>query len=183
MDRTMRVANMGADAGLPCTPHCANLSLVTLFTMHLLRAIPNAGKYLEFSIEGADFYPWQEGLYVRSPYDIVDGKATVTDEPGWGVEISPEWLDRSEPPDQRSGLNRFDAPGNHAQHSALHPMPTNSQCQLGTKLVPFSGNFQTNQFMWVRCGSAAQKQKKRAVPQKRKALPGSAFGEIGMTVN
>lgn len=96
MDRTMRVASMGADAGLPCTPHCANLSLVTLFTMHLLRAIPNAGKYLEFSIEGADFYPWQEGLYVRSPYDIVDGKATVTDEPGWGVEISPEWLDRSE---------------------------------------------------------------------------------------
>ena len=96
MERTMRVAKMGADAGLPCTPHCANLSLVTLFTMHLLRAIPNAGKYLEFSIEGADFYPWQEGLYVRSPYDIVDGKATVTDEPGWGVEISPEWLDRSE---------------------------------------------------------------------------------------
>lgn len=93
MVRTMRVAKMGADAGLPCTPHCANLSLVTLFTMHLLRAIPNAGKYLEFSIEGADFYPWQEGLYVRSPYDIVDGRATVTDEPGWGVEINPEWLD------------------------------------------------------------------------------------------
>ncbi len=96
MARTMRVAKMGEDAGLSCTPHCANLSLVTLFTMHLLRAIPNAGKYLEFSIEGADFYPWQEGLYVRSPYDIVDGKATVTDEPGWGVEISPQWLDQSE---------------------------------------------------------------------------------------
>ena len=96
MVRTMRVARMGADAGLPCTPHCANLSLVTLFTMHLLRAIPNAGKYLEFSIEGPDYYPWQEGLYVRSPYDIIDGKATVTDEPGWGVEISPEWLDSAD---------------------------------------------------------------------------------------
>ena len=96
MVRTMRVAAMGAEAGLPCTPHCANLSLVTLFTMHLLRAIPNAGKYLEFSIEGADFYPWQEGLYVRSPYDIVDGKATVTDDPGWGVEIAPDWLDKAE---------------------------------------------------------------------------------------
>ena len=96
MVRTMKVANMGAQAGLPCTPHCANLSLVTLFTMHLLRAIPNAGKYLEFSIEGSDYYPWQEGLYVRSPYDIVDGSATVTDDPGWGVEISPEWLERSE---------------------------------------------------------------------------------------
>ena len=47
--------------GIPVTPHCANLSLVTLFTMHLLRAIPNAGKYLEFSIEGADYYPGRRG--------------------------------------------------------------------------------------------------------------------------
>ena len=96
MVRTLKVAKMGAEAGLPCTPHCANLSLVTLFTMHLLRAIPNAGKYLEFSIEGADYYPWQDGLYVRSPYDITDGKATVLDAPGWGVEISPEWLEQAQ---------------------------------------------------------------------------------------
>ncbi|MDJ0938114.1 MAG: enolase C-terminal domain-like protein, partial [Kiloniellales bacterium] len=82
-------------AGLPVTPHCANLSLVTLFTMHLLRAIPNAGKYLEFSIEGPDYYPWQEGLYVESPYAIEDGQARVTDAPGWGVDIDPEWLARS----------------------------------------------------------------------------------------
>ena len=86
---------MAGDAGLPVTPHCANWSLVTLFTMHLLRAIPNAGKYLEFSIEGPDYYPWQFDLYVRSPYDIEDGHAQVTDEPGWGVEINPEWLAKS----------------------------------------------------------------------------------------
>ena len=90
--RTLEVARMGADAGLPCTPHCANLSLVTLFTMHLLRAIPNAGKYLEFSIEGADYYPWQYGLFRNDPFRIVDGQATVSDEPGWGVEIEPDWL-------------------------------------------------------------------------------------------
>jgi L-alanine-DL-glutamate epimerase-like enolase superfamily enzyme len=95
ISRTLRVCRMAEAAGLPVTPHCANLSLVTLFTMHLLRAIPNAGKYLEFSIEGPDYYPWQEGLYVRSPFEITDGKATVTDEPGWGVEISPDWLERS----------------------------------------------------------------------------------------
>ena len=35
-----------------CTPHAANLSLVTMCTMHLLKAIPNAGPYLELSIEG-----------------------------------------------------------------------------------------------------------------------------------
>jgi L-alanine-DL-glutamate epimerase-like enolase superfamily enzyme len=95
LSRTLRVARMAADAGLPVTPHCANLSMVTLFTMHLLRAIPNAGKYLEFSIEGADYYPWQQGLFVNDPYRIADGHATVTDAPGWGVEIDPEWLARS----------------------------------------------------------------------------------------
>ncbi|MGI9483749.1 MAG: mandelate racemase/muconate lactonizing enzyme family protein [Hyphomicrobiales bacterium] len=90
--RTMKVAAMGAEAGLPCTPHAANLGLVTLFTMHVQRALPNAGKYLEFSIEGPDYYPWQQELYVEDPFVITDGKATVTSKSGWGVEISPEWL-------------------------------------------------------------------------------------------
>lgn len=95
LSRTLRVARMAEGAGLPVTPHCANLSMVTLFTMHLLRAIPNAGKYLEFSIEGQDYYPWQEGLFVTDPYEITDGQARVTEAPGWGVEIAPEWLARS----------------------------------------------------------------------------------------
>jgi L-alanine-DL-glutamate epimerase-like enolase superfamily enzyme len=93
--RTLHVCKMAEAAGLPVTPHAANLSLVTMCTMHLLRAIPNAGKYLEFSIEGEDYYPWQYGLFRGNPYRIEDGKATVTDAPGWGVEINPEWLDRA----------------------------------------------------------------------------------------
>ncbi len=93
--RTLRVCNMAETAGIPVTPHCANLSAVTLFTMHLLRAIPNAGKYLEFSIEGADYYPWQYDLFTRDPYKITDGKATVTDAPGWGFEVNPDWLARA----------------------------------------------------------------------------------------
>lgn len=96
ISRTLRVAKMAEAAGMPITPHAANLSMVTLFTMHLLRAIPNAGKYLEFSIEGPDYYPWQEGLFVEDPYRIEDGNAVVTDAPGWGVEVSPDWLAQSE---------------------------------------------------------------------------------------
>jgi L-alanine-DL-glutamate epimerase-like enolase superfamily enzyme len=95
MVRTLRVADMAAKAGLPCTPHSANLSMVTLFTMHLLGAIPNAGKYLELSIEEADYYPWQYGLFLGDPYAVVDGKVTIPDAPGWGVEIDPAWLERS----------------------------------------------------------------------------------------
>jgi L-alanine-DL-glutamate epimerase-like enolase superfamily enzyme len=95
MLRSMQVAQMAHAAGLPCTPHSANWSLVTLFTMHLLCAIPNPGKYLEFSIEGADYYPWQEGLYVQSPYNIKDGMIALPEGPGWGVEINPDWLSRA----------------------------------------------------------------------------------------
>jgi L-alanine-DL-glutamate epimerase-like enolase superfamily enzyme len=69
--------------------------LVTLFTMHLLPALPNAGKYLEFSIEEADYYPWQYGLFRNDPYRVEEGCVTVPGDPGWGVEIEPEWLARS----------------------------------------------------------------------------------------
>jgi L-alanine-DL-glutamate epimerase-like enolase superfamily enzyme len=93
--RTLEVARMAAAAGLPCTPHSANLSLVTMCTMHLLGAIPNAGKYLEFSIEGPDYYPWQDGLFLGDPYKITDGKVTIPDAPGWGTEINPAWLEKA----------------------------------------------------------------------------------------
>ncbi|MBV9344083.1 MAG: mandelate racemase/muconate lactonizing enzyme family protein [Gammaproteobacteria bacterium] len=93
--RTLQVARLAAAAGLPCTPHSANLSLVTLCTMHLLGALPNAGPYLEFSIEDFEYYPWQRGLFRGDPYRIEDGHVQIPAGPGWGVEISAEWLGRS----------------------------------------------------------------------------------------
>ncbi len=95
INRTLRVVDLAKSAGIPITPHCANLSLVTLFTMHLLKAIPNAGKYLEFSIEGADYYPWQQDLFLEDPYAVDDGKVTISDMPGWGIEIRSDWLEKS----------------------------------------------------------------------------------------
>jgi L-alanine-DL-glutamate epimerase-like enolase superfamily enzyme len=94
--RTLHVVRMAAAAGLPCTPHSANLSLVTVCTMHLLGAIANPGKYLEFSIEGRDYYPWQEGLFLGDPFAVKDGCVSIPAEPGWGVEIDPDWLARAQ---------------------------------------------------------------------------------------
>jgi len=94
IERAMRVAKMAQEAGLPCTPHAANMSLVTVFTAHMLAAIENAGKYLEFSIEVEDYYPWQRGIYTDYP-TVRDGKYHLTEKPGWGVEINPEWLAKS----------------------------------------------------------------------------------------
>ena len=92
--RTLQVAAMAGAASLPCTPHSANLSLVTVFTLHLMGAIDNAGPYVEFSIEGSDYYPWQDGLY-EPVLRVVDGKVAIPDGPGWGVEVCREWLDRA----------------------------------------------------------------------------------------
>jgi L-alanine-DL-glutamate epimerase-like enolase superfamily enzyme len=95
LSRTLLVAEMAAKAGLPCTPHSANLSLVTVCTMHFLGAIPNAGKYLEFSIEGPDYYPWQQGLFTQDPFAVENGMLMIPQAPGWGVDIHPDWLDKA----------------------------------------------------------------------------------------
>jgi len=66
--------------------------MVSVFTLHLLGAIPNAGPYVEFSIEPTE---WTKGLY--SPeLEVRDGHVAIPDAPGWGVTISPAWLDRAE---------------------------------------------------------------------------------------
>jgi L-alanine-DL-glutamate epimerase-like enolase superfamily enzyme len=93
--RTLKVVEMAKKAGMPITPHSANLSLVTIATMHLLGAIPNPGKYLEFSIEGLEYYPWQKDLFLGNPFAIEDGKAQIPQGPGWGVEINPAWLTKA----------------------------------------------------------------------------------------
>lgn len=96
MCRTLAAVKLIEEAGLACTPHAANLSMVTLFTMHLLCAIKNPGKYLEFAIEGDDYYPWQKNLFVNDPFKVEGGQVSVTDEPGWGVTIRPDWLEKAD---------------------------------------------------------------------------------------
>ena len=95
LTRTLRVAAMARAAGLPCTPHSANLSLVTVFTLHMMGAIEGAGPYVEFTIEGSDYYPWQDGLF-EPALTVRDGRVRIPDEPGWGVEIRRDWLDRAD---------------------------------------------------------------------------------------
>ena len=90
--RAMRMARWAAQAGMPVVPHSANRSMVTVFTMHLLGAIPNAGPHFELSIEDT---PWTNGLYTPA-LEVHDGQVAIPDGPGWGVEINPAWLADSE---------------------------------------------------------------------------------------
>jgi L-alanine-DL-glutamate epimerase-like enolase superfamily enzyme len=95
LTRALRVAALADAAGLPCTPHSANHSLVLVFTLHLLAVIANPGPYVELSIEPDEDYPWQAGMYEPRPR-VVEGRVSVPAGPGWGVEISPPWLERAE---------------------------------------------------------------------------------------
>jgi L-alanine-DL-glutamate epimerase-like enolase superfamily enzyme len=95
LTKALRVAELASAAGLPCTPHSANHSLVLVFTLHLLAAIDNAGPYVELSIEPDEDYPWQVGMFEPRPR-VVDGRVEVPVGPGWGVEISDGWLARAD---------------------------------------------------------------------------------------
>jgi len=88
LTRALEVARLAAAAGLPVVPHSANLSLVSVFSLHLLGAIPNAGPYMEYGIEPT---PWTAGLYAPELV-VTDGCVPIPDGPGWGVTVRPEWL-------------------------------------------------------------------------------------------
>lgn len=116
--RTLMVAEMAAKAGMTCTPHAANWSLVTMATMHLLKAIPNAGKYLEFSIEDESYYPWQTGLFLGNPYRIENGCAIVPDAPGFGIDVNPEWLLKSDY--RQANVDDFQPSAYHQLYGGTH---------------------------------------------------------------
>ncbi|TBL79344.1 mandelate racemase/muconate lactonizing enzyme family protein [Paenibacillus thalictri] len=92
LSRALEVARMAQKAGIPCTPHAANLSMVTVFTMHMAAAIPNAGRFMEFTVESDS---WANELFT-SRFEVRDGRITVPDAPGWGVTVRPEWLEKAE---------------------------------------------------------------------------------------
>ncbi len=92
--RMLEVAKLTAAKGRVVTPHSANQSMLTAITLHVMGALANAGPYVEFSIEGPDYYPWEVGL-LRNPLVVHDGMVDIPSGPGWGIEIEPAWLERA----------------------------------------------------------------------------------------
>ena len=77
---------------LPLPPGALKALLLVTFTLHLMAAIPNAGPYVEFSIEPNT---WARTMY--SPQLAVrDGKVALPPGPGWGVAINETWLEQSQ---------------------------------------------------------------------------------------
>jgi L-alanine-DL-glutamate epimerase-like enolase superfamily enzyme len=89
LTRALRVAKWAANAGLPCVPHSANRSMVTVFTLHMMGAIANAGPHVEFSIEPTG---WVDDLLTER-LEAREGMVHIPEGPGWGVEVRPSWLE------------------------------------------------------------------------------------------
>ncbi len=90
--RAWRVAKMGEQAGKRVVPHSSHLSLITLFSLHFMAAIPNPGPGVEFTIEG----DVNAGESIYSPaLEVKDGKVKIPDGPGWGVKLNPTWLEKA----------------------------------------------------------------------------------------
>ncbi len=89
--RAARVAAMADTAGRPCTPHCANHSLLQVFTLHLAAAMPACHDLQEWH---ADPDAAWESFY-EPRLRVVDGAVAVPTRPGWGVTLVPGFLDRA----------------------------------------------------------------------------------------
>jgi len=89
--RAWRVELLARQAGKTVVPHSANHSMVTLFTLHLFAALPNAGPMMEWSIEPGGINQQAVRLFGPNPF-VKDGRAHFEVGPGWGVKINPKWL-------------------------------------------------------------------------------------------
>lgn len=93
--RAMRVARMAQKAGKLCIPHTSNLSMVSIFTLHLLAAIQNS-RFIEFTIDGTTTLARESHALYTPHLEVTDGRVAMPDGPGWGISISSAWLESAE---------------------------------------------------------------------------------------
>ncbi|ABS03707.1 mandelate racemase/muconate lactonizing enzyme family protein [Kineococcus radiotolerans] len=82
--RAREVAAMADVFGVPCTPHCANHSLLEVFTLHLAAAMPACGQAQEWSAEDV---AWARDVY-EPALEVIDGHVSLPTGPGWGVRLT-----------------------------------------------------------------------------------------------
>jgi L-alanine-DL-glutamate epimerase-like enolase superfamily enzyme len=90
--RALDVAGIASAHGMAMMPHAPNLSMLQVFTLHLLTAHP----------AGTELHEWRAGtpeqwqLEIYSPLPKVSGGfVSAPAGPGWGVEINTDYLARA----------------------------------------------------------------------------------------
>jgi len=95
LTRALRVARMAHKAGKLCIPHTSNVSMVSVFTLHMLGAVPNS-KYIEFTIDDTSELARESRAMYEPQLTVVDGKVMIPNGPGWGVTFKKEWFESAE---------------------------------------------------------------------------------------
>lgn len=91
--RARKVAEMAEVAGIPCTPHCANHSLLQVFAVHFAAAMPSCYQYQEWRI--TDDKLWSQEIY-QPLVKVIDGEVAVPTGPGWGVHLDEGYINKAE---------------------------------------------------------------------------------------
>jgi L-alanine-DL-glutamate epimerase-like enolase superfamily enzyme len=89
----MRVARMAGALGKTCIPHMSGGTLGYLYNSYFVSVLPNAGEHHEF-----------KGYNTHVPFEcptsslkVEDGKITVPTDPGLGIEIDPDFIEKHAP--------------------------------------------------------------------------------------
>lgn len=89
LTEAVRIAGLAHDRGLPVANHNFTTDINTAASLHFLASVPNA-LILEYCVEDN---PLRKTL-VRNPVRLEDGFALVPQEPGLGVHINPDTLEK-----------------------------------------------------------------------------------------
>ena len=81
----LRIANIAELHGLPFAPHNVSGPVGTMAMAHVCAAIPN---FLILEFHGLDLNYWEDLVTYAAGNVIQNGVVTVTDAPGWGLEIN-----------------------------------------------------------------------------------------------
>lgn len=88
----LQVAALADRYGKKVDPHSPNPSLVDVFVLHFLGAIPNAGPWMEYACVD-DGSP--TSFFFTPGLTIKQGALAIPTGPGWGVTVDPSLLERA----------------------------------------------------------------------------------------
>jgi L-alanine-DL-glutamate epimerase-like enolase superfamily enzyme len=92
LSRALAVADLAHANGMTVMPHAPNMSLLQVFTLHMLAAHPAASETHEWRAGKPE--AWQMALYDPMPV-AVNGMVAAPAGAGWGVEINPDYLGKA----------------------------------------------------------------------------------------
>jgi L-alanine-DL-glutamate epimerase-like enolase superfamily enzyme len=84
-----KIASLAADANILCVPHAFKTGILVAASIHLIASIPHA-PFLEFSVTESAI---RKELLAR-PFVQKDGFIDVPSEPGLGIELNPEVVNK-----------------------------------------------------------------------------------------